>query len=178
MDAQFERLTVRDDGAWPIYDLAPSLSPLHEAPPGEIRDPQSINFGDTIQFRGIALHKLLDRPATYDVTSYWECLKKPTTNLVMRILVTKPSGQVVDREERLPRGGRAPTSTWNLGDIVRDRCILVLPNSLSDGEYQIWLGWSDPINGQKLRISGKEDATLVARIKVLRPTTPGWLSSE
>jgi Dolichyl-phosphate-mannose-protein mannosyltransferase len=173
---RFARLTA-GDAPWQIYDLAAMPGPLRTLPADEIPIPRAANFADQIQFRGVSLRRLLEWPASFEVTYYWQCLKTPPADLRVFVHVTNLDGRIVYQQDHWPQAGRFPTSRWKPGDIVRERCVLALPGSLPAGKHQIWLGWFDPARGPRLpvlnpRATDRDDRVVVAELDV--PLQPGY----
>jgi len=184
LDARFERLTPEDaSGSWPIYRLSPPPGVLREVPPGEMQAPRAVNFGDEIELRGVTLRHLLDWPASFEVTYYWRCLIETSANLRIFVHITNAAGQMAYQQDHWPLGGRLPVREWKNGDIVRERYVVELPGSLPEGEYQLRLGWFDPLRGTRLPVlspgvSDQEDRAPVATIQVRRRPRYGWFSPD
>ena len=182
LDARFQRLTP-EDALWPIYDLTSSTGPLLEMPTEEIQNPYVVNFGGQIELRGISLRKLLARPASFEVTYYWKCLKEPAASFRIFVHITNAAGQIAYQQDHWPLYGRFPTSRWKAGDIVSERYVVALPDSLPKGRYQIRLGWYDPARGPRLPIltpgaSDQEDRARVAEIEVPRARRYHWFRAD
>jgi len=181
LDTRFARLTA-EDAPWQIYDLAATPGPLH-TPAAEMPGPRTVNFGDRIRFRGIALRPLLGRPDSFEVVYYWECLKPPPDDLRVFVHITDSAGQTVAQQDHWPQGGAFPTSKWKPGDLVRERYVLTLASSLPTGKYQIRLGWFDPVGGLRLPIvnpgaSDRDDRALVGEIELPPHPTEGWFTAD
>jgi hypothetical protein len=72
--------------------------------------------------------------------------------------VLDPSGQsVVAQRDAEPLSGSAPTTGWVVGEVLEDSYELVLPNSLSPGEYPVEVGVYDPRTGDRLTLAGGEN---------------------
>ncbi len=182
LDARFQRLSA-DDAYWPIYFLGTSTGLLHDVPKEEIRNPYLVVFADQVELLGISLRQLLDWPTSFEVIYYWRCVNKPDTDLRVFVHITTPSGQTVFQEDHWPLAGHFPTTRWAVGDVIRERYVVVLPNWLPAGTYQLRLGWYDPETGRRLPIvspstSDGEDRARVAKIEVRRPPTYRWFSVE
>jgi len=179
LNAKFQRVSA--EGAyWQIYDLGPPLSRLREVPAGEIQNPYPVVFADQIEFLGLSSRPLLDWAASFEVIYYWRCLKKIPNNLRVFVHVTTTSGQTVYQQDHWPQDGRAPTSSWEVGDIIRERYVLVLPNGLAEVSYRLQLGWFDPQTGARLPIahpaaSDRDNRASVADLTVHAPPKYRWL---
>ncbi|MBK8050547.1 MAG: hypothetical protein IPK16_27650 [Anaerolineales bacterium] len=46
-----------------------------------------------------------------------------------------------------------PTSTWREGEYITDHYGLLLPDTLSSGQYRVVVGLYDPVTGQRLPVS-------------------------
>lgn len=182
LNAKFDRISA--EGAyWTIYNLKSLPSRLHEVHAGEIQNPFPANFADQIELLGVSVHPAIDWPASFEVVYYWQCLKKISTNLRIFVFVTAPSGEVAAQQDHWPQDGRAPTSSWEVGDVIRERYILVLPNALPGGTYRLRLGWFDPQTGGRLPItnpaaSDQENCASVASLEVHPPPRYHWLRVE
>ena len=181
MDVRFGRLT-EEDAPWQIYDLAATPGPLRTGT-GEIPAPQTVNFADQIEFRGVLLRRLLGWPASFEVIYNWRCVKTPAADLRVFVHITNQAGQAVAQQDHWPQAGRFPTTKWRAGDIVRERYVLVLPTSLPPARYQMRIGWFDPLRGSRLPIlssAASDEATgaKIAEIDAPPPPTYGWLSPD
>jgi hypothetical protein len=70
-----------------------------------------------------------------------------------------------------------------VGDIIRERYVMVLPDSLPGGKYQIRVGWFDSGGWRRLPIfnsaaSNSEDSARVAEIDVHNPPQYGWFRAD
>jgi hypothetical protein len=178
LDQLFERLTSENAG-WPIYDLAPPAGLLRDVPKSGIQAPISVNFGSQIEFRGISLRRLLDKPACFEVIFHWRCLKTPETEVRGFVHVVDSVGKTVYQQDHWPLGTRVPTHRWKPNEAIEKRYILVLPEPLPSGKYQLRLGWYDPIRQTRLSILGpgadQQERATVAEIETSGPRTFRWL---
>ena len=184
LDARFGRLTPEDASwPWPIYDLtAPSVS-RRDVPAGEIQRASTVNFGGQIGLLGVSLREVLDWPASFEVIYHWQCLKESAGDVQIFVLITDSAGHIAYQQEHWPRAERFSTTKWKVGDIIRERYVMVLPGSLPGGKYQIRVGWFDPAGGRRLPIlksaaSNSEDSARVAEIDVHNPPQYGWFRAD
>jgi hypothetical protein len=181
LDRKYQRLTA-EDAPWQIYDLAATPGALSVAP-REMPGSRTVNFDDQIQFRGISIRSLQDWPPSFEAVYYWRCLKTPSADLRVFVQITDYAGRTVAQQDHWPQGGLFPTSKWAVGDIIRERYVLVLPGSLAAGKYQIRVGWLDPSRGPRLPIlnptgSDEADRAKVAEVDVGSPPRYGWFSPD
>jgi hypothetical protein len=180
MDQLFRRLTG-DGVPWRIYDLTRSSStslgnPKHSA--GKITP--SVNFGDQIEFHGASLRRLLHKPAAFELMFQWRSFRNLKTGWHGFLHVIGSDGRTVYQQDHWPLGVHVPTNQWKPGEIIREQYILVLPEALPAGKYQLRLGWYDPLRQYRLPIldpvasDGQERAT-VAEVETFGPRTFHWL---
>jgi hypothetical protein len=184
LDARFERLTP-EGASWPgpIYDLTAPSVPLRDVPTGEIQRTHTVNFGGQIELLGVSLREVLDWPSCFELIYYSQCLKESAGELQIFVLVTDSAGHIAYRQEHWPRVERFATTKWKVGDIIHQRYVMVLPESLPGGKYQIRVGWFDPARGRRLPIfnstaSNPEDSARVAEIDVHHPPRYGWFRAD
>ena len=180
MDQLFRRLT--GDGApWRIYDLTRSSSISLGNPKHSARKMiPSVNFGDQIEFRGASLRRLLHKPAAFELMFQWRSFRNLKTGWHGFLHVIGSDGRTVYQQDHWPLGVHVPTNQWKPGEIIREQYILVLPEALPAGKYQLRLGWYDPLRQSRLPIldpvasDGQERAT-VAEVETFGPRTFHWL---
>ena len=182
LDGRFLRLTS-DDAPWAIYSLDALPTPLHEIPRGEIQNPYPVNFNGQIEMLGLSFRELLVWPSAYEITYYWQCLKKADRDLAVFVHITTPEGKTVYQQDHWPLSGHSRTSQWIVGDVLRERYVVVLPENLPAGRYQIRVGWWEPPRGSRLRIvsagaSDGEDRAIVVDVEVRRPPRYRWFNVD
>ena len=180
LDERFYRLTPADS-PWPIYALHEPREVLPEIPAGEIQNPYPVIFNNQIELLGTTQRELLNWPTAFELTYYWQCLKKVDRNLRIFAHITTPEGQTAFGQDHWLMAGHFETSRWNEGEVVRERYVVVLPAGLAAGRYQLRVGWFDPEKGDRLPItspgaSDGEERARVAEIEVRRAPRYGWFS--
>jgi hypothetical protein len=60
------------------------------------------------------------------------------------------AGQLVAQADGYPLAGLLPPRYWQPGDVVRDVRHITLPEDLASGDYVVFVGWYDPVSGQRL----------------------------
>ncbi|MFB3921044.1 MAG: ArnT family glycosyltransferase [Terriglobia bacterium] len=182
LDERFYRLT-NPDSPWPIFALHEPREVLEEAPTREIQNPYPVIFDNQIELLGISQRPLLNWPAAFEITYYWQCLKEVERNLRVFVHVTTAEGQMVASQDHWLLAGHFDVKRWKEGEVVRERYVVVLPAGLTGGRYQLRVGWFDPEKGDRLPIispgaSDGENRARVTEIEVRRPPRYGWFSVE
>jgi hypothetical protein len=164
LDRLSERLTG-ERAPWPIYDLKPSTG-FHEPEPFRI-----INFGNLLEFRGVSLRRLLRKPSAFEVIFDCRLLTASETDMRGFVHVVDSTGRTVYEQDQWLRSDRGPQT-------ISGHYVLVLPESLVAGRYQLRIGWYDPIRQVRLAIvSGapdEADRATVAEFEVYGPRVFRW----
>ena len=109
-------------------------------------------FGEAIRLLGYDLAPG-DAPA---LTLYWESLAAVAESFDVFVHLVDGTGQIVAQMDQKPVGGLAATDVWQVGDIVRDPLVLLLPEGLAAGDYTLRLGLYERDNGRRLAVQGGE----------------------
>jgi hypothetical protein len=182
MDANFERLTT-DEGTWPIYRLSAPSEPLRQLLADEIRNPLRVNFGGQIELLGVSLRELAQSPTSFELLYFWRCLKESATDLQVIVRVAHPTGEIAYQSTRTPLAGSHSSAKWKLGEIIRERNIVVLPALLPKGMYQICVSWSDPVRAARLAIlkseaKNEQDCAQVGQVEIRQTPNYGWFAAN
>jgi hypothetical protein len=75
------------------------------------------------------------------VTLYWQALAEMPLDYTVFMHLIGPDGQLVAQDDNGPWWEVSiPTSTWQVGEKLRDRHMLTLPPDLPPGEYHLQIG--------------------------------------
>jgi len=95
-----------------------------------------------------------------EVTLDWQALQRMDTSFTNFLhLVDPESGQILAQADVIPRGWSYPTNWWEQGELVEDTIQLYL-ESVPSGEYELYVGWYDIENGERLPVSSKSGELL------------------
>lgn len=83
---------------------------------------------------------------TVTVTLYWRAHTLTSINYTLFVQITRPTGEVVAQIDRWQINGDAPTATWAVDQIIAESYAFDLPG----GEYQVWAGVYNALDGQRL----------------------------
>lgn len=121
-------------------------------------------------------HEVDSRPGeaggALDITLWWQALTEMDKDYTGFIHVLGPGNRIWAQEDRLLQDAEYPTSTWELGSIVREEYRLRLPADAPAGDYTIQTGVYYWHTGQRLPVWDEhlqreaQDATTLARITI------------
>jgi 4-amino-4-deoxy-L-arabinose transferase-like glycosyltransferase len=130
-----------------LFVIRPAYMP---DPPygGSIQHPLSARFGDALELAGY------DDPAPRDalpgqpvsIALYWRALKPIEEDDILHLAALDASGRSGWEESTWPEEGRAPTSGWRPGTLVRDVHLLHAP-ALAAGVWNLQLDVYRPLEG-------------------------------
>lgn len=89
----------------------------------------------------------------FGVQLLWQAMRKPEDNYSLRVELVDRAGRVIRSSDIQPVNGRAPTGSWQAGQLVRDQVDLVLPASAPVGGQAVGvrLSWLRP-DGSSLKV--------------------------
>lgn len=85
-----------------------------------------------------------------DLALYWQALQSLGRDYTIFVHLTDGAGQLYAQQDGPPLAGRAPTSLWLAGEVLRDPHTLTLKPDLPPGRYQISIGLYDWVTGERL----------------------------
>ena len=141
---------------------------------GPIQHQVSVRFGDQLELVGY------DDPSPRDLTPgqpvaltlYWRALRQTPWNDIVDLVALDADGQPGLKQSTWPQDGRAPTTTWRPGDIVRDRHTLDGSAHLTPGAYTLYLDVFEPVGGApRLTLPGGGTTATLGRFLVLSPAS-------
>jgi hypothetical protein len=120
-------------------------------PPSQIPFTSGALFGTKIQLLGYELGQTeADSGSALELGLYWQASGPTEQSYTLFVHLTGPDGRVEAQVDSIPGSGAAPTHSWASGQIVTDRLTLFLPDAAPPGQYQLQIGFYDPIHGQRL----------------------------
>jgi hypothetical protein len=122
--------------------------PIHAPRPDD--DPAHIvhaYFGQTMELIGYDLLTSDEQPVDavlansnmLAVSLLWRSTEPSNVDYTIAVYLINSDGQVALQQDRTPVGGFAPTSTWTPGERIRDNFGFMIPASLPNGDYEIWV---------------------------------------
>ena len=86
------------------------------------------------------------------LTLYWDAQAAADRDWTVFVHFLDGAGQRVAQHDGQPLEGRYPTSIWGAGEMIRDRHILSLPDTLPDGPYMLLVGLYDLSTEERLAL--------------------------
>jgi hypothetical protein len=168
-----------DGGARPVVDITDTL-PLASfyLPPQRSADgipnPTRINFGDQIALIGYDLKQRSLRPEdSLPVTFWWEALAPMERDYVAFVHLVLPPDAVWAQLDRMPHAAPenllTPTSTWGVGDVVKDTYYVDIPPGTPPGIYDVAIGWYDKDTLERLAVDFDDADIIIGRVRMEEP---------
>ena len=140
------------------------VAPLPEQPPVAL----DARFGESIRLHGYALDDAPLGPGDIlPVTLFWETQAPVVERYKVTVQLLDGAGQLVAQVDTEPGDGLAPTSTWEVAQILADHYGLPLPPDLPPGHYTLIVGLYHVATGERLPIATGGDHVVLCEIKVV-----------
>ncbi|NDJ61501.1 MAG: hypothetical protein GYB67_10265 [Chloroflexi bacterium] len=129
-------LTARGFRTW-AFDYAGgqvALYDLRAAAQAAEWQPLDARFGDAIR---LAAYRLAREGDLVRLSLRWHALETPEVNYHVGNYILDADGVLVAQNDGVPRGGAAPTTAWQPGDVIEDNYAITLPPDLAAGRYTV-----------------------------------------
>jgi 4-amino-4-deoxy-L-arabinose transferase-like glycosyltransferase len=102
---------------------------------------EETRVGDSLSLRGYSQQPTALRAGeTITLDLWWETREQMDVDYTTFVHVIGPDGRIVVQEDKLLRSRARPTSSWRVGEVVRDEHQLVLPPDAEPGHYVVTTG--------------------------------------
>ncbi|MDP2728307.1 MAG: hypothetical protein Q8P59_12280 [Dehalococcoidia bacterium] len=123
-----------------------------------------VSLDDRVELLGIDLEgseRGLDAPVlrpggSLALAIYWKALREMATSYTVSVQLLDDQGRLVAQEDTLPLRGGRPTTGWLPGEVVRDKHLLRISESLPQGRYSLIAGMYDARTGRRLGPVGQD----------------------
>ncbi len=151
MRADGSEAEITDGDEEPDLGQIQVLGREYHTEPTEPEYAQAAVFGRSVELTGYDLQDVVRAPgALLDVTLHWHVLETPDRNYHTFVHLLDASEEIVAQDDGPPIGGEAPVMGWLPGEYLTDTRTLRLPYNAADGEYQLGVGFYDPVTGLRL----------------------------
>lgn len=132
-------------------------------------------FGDQIHLQSVSLGPRELFPGDIvPITFHWLTETELEKRYKVFLHLVDEIGQIAAQRDSEPGGGRAITSTWIPGEIIKDNHGILLPDDLSPGVYSLLIGLydiADPTNRLIIQSeTGEHDTFPLAKITIKSST--------
>ncbi|MDM8530103.1 glycosyltransferase family 39 protein [Anaerolineales bacterium HSG25] len=93
----------------------------------------------------------------------WQALQEIPIAYKMFLHVIDGQGQILAQIDTLPQQGRAPTTSWVMGEFIDDTVTLSVSNQPLPDSYRLIVGWYNPTTGERLSVNQDDHAVLVEK---------------
>ncbi len=111
-------------------------------------------FGDQVVLLSYQREGPLRHGATVRLTMDWQGLRQMTNDYTVFVHVVDEEGTIWAQRDGVPVDGGRPTSSWELGEIVRDEYEIMIPVDGPREGYSVQAGLYDGETGVRLPVSG------------------------
>lgn len=127
-----------------------------------IQHPSSYNLSNIIEFIGYDLDKVTIKPGqSFRITYYWQALTPIEQDYKVFVHFVSESGEIEFQQDHYPVDGIYPTTEWQVGDIIRESYVVIVPSNVEPGSYRINIGMWDPIDSHQLVILGDNEQSFI-----------------
>jgi hypothetical protein len=131
----------------------------------EISHAMSVNLGDQVDLVGYDLDSQEARAGdTLLLTLFWQAREQIEEEYTVFTHLADAEGHVWAQDDSYPVDGDYPTSSWSVGEIVRDEYALALPSDIPTGEYEIEVGLYLISSGTRLPVLDEGGQVLDNRV--------------
>jgi len=138
----------------------------------EVPNPVNFNFGNRIALIGYDMDRRFASPGeTIHLILYWRTLAKMEENYSVFTHILGEENRIWAQKDSWPRGGDAPTSTWQPGQTIADEYALTIYADTPHDAYDVEIGLYLAATGDRLRIVGPggrllDDRVLLSKVRV------------
>jgi len=135
-----------DVSPWPMETELPAVDNLVAA---EFGDPELISLhGYDL------LTEMITPNESIDLSLVWRSFTDAVpVNYSVFLHLADDNENIIAQRDGIPAGGSRPTTSWRQDEIIVDPHVLTIPADAESGEYNLWIGFYDPITGQRLPVS-------------------------
>ncbi len=119
----------------------------------------SATLGDQIELVGYDLPMSAWLPGDIlPLTLFWKPSADVMADYRVFVHLLDADGRLVAQTDTAPVGGSRPTTSWTVGEMVRDPVGILLPPDAASGEYRLVVGMYNPDTGERLPVVINEQA--------------------
>jgi hypothetical protein len=159
------RLPVKD-GDQLILTRVETTQRAHDFTPPSTAHPLDIHFGDAARLVGYDLRGgMSPRPGqSLNLILYWQAQETFDRRYTVFVHLVDANGHIFGQRDQIPGNGEFPTTSWVPGEYLTDAYAIPIKIDTPPGEYQIELGFYDPLDGARLPVTDTDGQSLGDRL--------------
>ena len=132
---------VREDNGIIVLRSRPGMTLIPENPTARL----SANFDNQLRLEGYDLDWLTtdeseEGERALDLVLYWEALKSLPYDYTVFVHMRDATGRNVVQGDHQPLSPVYPPTLWPVGQTIRERSVLTMPEDVPSGTYDLWIG--------------------------------------
>ncbi len=154
---------VREDNGIIVLQSRPGSRLI----PAEPRYSAQVNFDDKLLLQGYDVRETDRRHM--EIVLYWQALAPLGYDYSVFVHLRNAAGDTVAQADHLPLAPIYPPTLWPVGETVREQSLLVIPEDVPGGVYDLWVGVYRLDTLERLPIVGDasgENAALLGSLEV------------
>lgn len=142
--------------------------------PGAVPNPQDIRFEGKIALVGYDVDRRAAAPGdTLRITLYWQALASVDADYTVFVHLLGEGADIWGQQDAQPQQGLAPTSTWQVGQVIRDEYEIRLKDESPPLVCTLEVGLYDAATGVRLNVVDadghvRDNRALLAKVRVVR----------
>ncbi|MCI0475878.1 MAG: hypothetical protein L0Y55_06485, partial [Anaerolineales bacterium] len=132
----------------------------------QIEHARNARVGDAISFLGWNGARAIARGQTLSLDLIWRADRARGESYTVFVHLVDANGRVVADADSPPFSGLFTTERWQVGEVLRDRHALKIPNDLAPGDYAVEIGMYLPATGARLPVDGAADKIVLTQVSV------------
>jgi hypothetical protein len=161
---------IREDSGVIVLRSRPAAPLIPEHP----ARPQSVNFDEQLNLEGYHLAWEPDGNSTGEertlgLVLFWEVLQPLPYDYTVFVHLRDAAGRNVVQADHQPLAPVYPPTLWSVGEMVRERSALTLPEDVPAGTYELWTGLYRLDTLERLPVQGDtsgENAVFLGQVVV------------
>ena len=134
-----------------------------------LSNPVAVRFGDALELAGLDETEWeVATGRAFEMSYVWRSLAPAAGDYQVFVHFVDSDGLVRFQQDHEPVGGAYPTGRWERGDVVKESFLVIAPQDVAPGAYDVIVGVWDPATGARLPAAGSSagDAVRVGRLTI------------
>jgi hypothetical protein len=159
------RLPVAGGDQVVLTSIETTQRPHNFSPPSP-QHASDVYFGDDMRLIGYDLRSSMEaHPGdTLTLVLYWQALETLARPYTVFVHIVDDEGRIFGQRDQVPGNGDFPTTSWVPGEYLTDAYAIPVNPDTPAGDYRIEIGFYNPLDGMRLRVTDAEGQSLGDRL--------------